>query len=44
MYFEFTGVEVYNVHFKTYFSVSIVSDYRLDDQGSISGRGKGFFL
>jgi hypothetical protein len=25
-------------------SVSIVSDYRLDDQGSILGRGKGFFL
>jgi hypothetical protein len=24
-------------------SVSIVSDYRLDDCGSISGRGKGFF-
>jgi hypothetical protein len=25
-------------------SVSIVSDYRLDDRGSIPGRGKGFFL
>jgi len=25
-------------------SVSIVSDCRLDDQGSIAGRGKGFFL
>jgi hypothetical protein len=25
-------------------SVSIVSDYRLDDQGSIPGKGKGFFL
>jgi hypothetical protein len=25
-------------------SVSIVSDYRLDDQGSISGIGKGFFF
>jgi hypothetical protein len=25
-------------------SVSIVSDYRLDDRGSILGRGKGFFL
>jgi hypothetical protein len=24
-------------------SISIVFDYRLDDQGSISGRGKGFF-
>jgi hypothetical protein len=25
-------------------SVSIVSDYGLDDRGSIPGRGKGFFL
>jgi hypothetical protein len=25
-------------------SFSIVSDYRLDDQGWVSGRGKGFFL
>jgi hypothetical protein len=25
-------------------SVSIVFDYRLDDRGSIPGRGKGFFL
>jgi hypothetical protein len=25
-------------------SVSIVSDYRLDDRGSIVGRGKGVFL
>jgi hypothetical protein len=25
-------------------SVSIVSDYRLNDRGSITGRGKGFFL
>jgi hypothetical protein len=25
-------------------SVSTVSDYRLDDQGSIPGTGKGFFL
>jgi hypothetical protein len=25
-------------------SVIIVSDYRLDRRGSISGRGKGFFL
>jgi hypothetical protein len=24
-------------------SVSIVSDYRLDDRGSMPGRGKGFF-
>jgi hypothetical protein len=25
-------------------SVSVVSDYRLDDQDSIPGRGKGFFF
>jgi hypothetical protein len=25
-------------------SVNIVSDHRLDDRGSIPGRGKGFFL
>jgi hypothetical protein len=25
-------------------SVSIVSEYRLDDRGSIPGRGKGLFL
>jgi hypothetical protein len=25
-------------------SVSIVSDYRLDDRDSIPGRGKGFFV
>jgi hypothetical protein len=25
-------------------SVSVMSDYRLDDRGSIPGRGKGFFL
>jgi hypothetical protein len=25
-------------------SVSTVSDYRLDDWGSIPGRGKGFFV
>jgi hypothetical protein len=25
-------------------SVGIVSDYRLDDRGSILGRSKGFFL
>jgi hypothetical protein len=25
-------------------SVSLVSDYRLDDRGSVRGGGKGFFL
>jgi hypothetical protein len=25
-------------------SISVVSDYRLDDEGLIPGRGKGFFL
>jgi hypothetical protein len=36
-------------HFVTYYflrgsSVSIVSDYRLGDRGSVPGRGKGFFI
>jgi hypothetical protein len=37
-----TGMEI--IHLVWGSSVSIVSDYRLDDRGSISSRGKGLFL
>jgi hypothetical protein len=35
---------IYTPHIGAEVAQSAVSDYRLDEQGSIAGRGKGFFL
>jgi hypothetical protein len=44
----YSQITLYTIYLKLYIyiyiSVSIVSDYRLNDRGSFPIRGKGFFL